>query len=232
MEKSISERTLYLILPWLPEWWILLSLLLLLIILSLFVLRYLQKRGASNRKGGDIYLIVDNQEITREIINLIKERAQTDLNARQPPLNKLVVTTTQQTKDKLLDKAGGSSTNPDQQKKPPTEEEVQFIRKVEEYIERHLTDPRFNIQQLCQYLGMSHSNLHRKLKALTGRSASQMIKAAKIARAKSLLDKPNLTITAVAYDSGFSDPDYFHRVFKQEVGLTPTQYREGGRDEG
>ena len=109
--------------------------------------------------------------------------------------------------------------------------EDKFVKEVCKIIEKHLTNPRFNIQDLCRQLGMSHSQLHRKLRAQAGLPASKLIRSIKINKAKNLLQNPDLTITAVAYDSGFNDPDYFHRVFKQEVGQTPTQYREqwGGK---
>lgn len=104
--------------------------------------------------------------------------------------------------------------------------EDKFVEEVQIIIENHLTNPRFNVRDLCKQLGMSHSQLHRKLTGRIGLPASKLIKSIKINKAKTLLQNPDLTITAVAYDSGFNDPDYFHRVFKQEVGITPTQFRE------
>lgn len=110
--------------------------------------------------------------------------------------------------------------------KPMEKAEEEFVQKVQQIIEKQLTNPQFSIQDLSRQIGMSHSQLHRKLRAITGLPASKLIKSIKISKAKTLLLNPELTITAVAYDSGFNDPDYFHRVFKKEVGLTPTQYRE------
>lgn len=108
---------------------------------------------------------------------------------------------------------------------PEEEQEHQFVKQVREVIEAHITDPKFVVPDLCRAVGMSHSQLHRKLSALTGLSTNKLIRSIRLNTAKKLLKDPELTITAVAYDSGFSDPDYFHRVFKQAFGMTPGAFR-------
>ncbi|MCB0616272.1 MAG: helix-turn-helix transcriptional regulator, partial [Phaeodactylibacter sp.] len=82
------------------------------------------------------------------------------------------------------------------------------------------------VGQLCQEAGMSHSQLHRKLSALTGQSATYFIRYLRLQHAKALLNDPRLTVAAVAFDTGFSDPDYFSKVFRKEFGKTPSEYRE------
>ncbi|MEZ5039312.1 MAG: tetratricopeptide repeat protein [Saprospiraceae bacterium] len=109
---------------------------------------------------------------------------------------------------------------------PSNEKEDPFTRKVRQIIEAHLQDPRFGLKELCQEVGVSHSHLHRKLSSLTGQSVSKFIRNIRLEKAKSLLLDSNLTITAVAYDTGFKDPDYFFRVFKQAFDLTPNEYRK------
>lgn len=106
------------------------------------------------------------------------------------------------------------------------ESEDYFVRKVRRAVEAHLDDAEFNVEGLCKEIGMSHSHLHRKLSALTGCSATKFIRNIRLAKAKELLENPNLTITSVAFDSGFNDPGYFGRVFKQEFGMTPVEWRE------
>lgn len=108
---------------------------------------------------------------------------------------------------------------------PEEEQEHQFVKQVRAVIEAHLADPKFVVPDLCREIGMSHSQLHRKLSALTGLSTKKLIRSIRMNYAKKLLKDPQLTITAVAYDAGFSDPDYFHRVFKQVFGMTPGAYR-------
>ncbi|MBI1227068.1 MAG: helix-turn-helix domain-containing protein [Bacteroidetes bacterium] len=106
------------------------------------------------------------------------------------------------------------------------ESEDYFVKKLRRAVEAHLDDAEFNVESLCKEIGMSHSHLHRKLSAVTGCSASKFIRQIRLSKAKELLEDPNLTITAVAFDSGFNDPGYFGRVFKQEFGMTPVEWRE------
>lgn len=101
-----------------------------------------------------------------------------------------------------------------------------FVKKVRQTIEEHLDDADFNVERLCKSVTMSHSQLHRKLTALTGFSIHTFIRSVRLTKAKALLRNPTLTITAVAFDTGFNDPSYFGRVFKQEFGMTPAEWRE------
>jgi len=105
-------------------------------------------------------------------------------------------------------------------------EEDRFVRKVREIVDAHLDDSAFDVEQLCRAMAMSHSQLHRKLSALTGLAATKFIRHVRLSKAKELLQDDTITIAAVAYDTGFSDPSYFGRVFRQEFGLSPQEWRE------
>lgn len=99
-------------------------------------------------------------------------------------------------------------------------------------VEAHLSDSRFSVGRLCREAGMSHPQLHRRLKKATGLSAVQLIRAVRIHHGKRLLRQTRLPISSIAYDVGFSDPDYFSKVFRKEVGCTPSQYRNGAMPAG
>ncbi len=101
-----------------------------------------------------------------------------------------------------------------------------FVAKARGVVEAHLDDSDFDVKQLCRALNLSHSQAHRKLSALTGLAVVKFIRSIRLNKAKSLLMNPELSITAVAFDSGFSDPSYFGKIFKQEFGLTPVEWRE------
>jgi len=105
-------------------------------------------------------------------------------------------------------------------------EEDRFVRKVREVVDARIDDSTFDVEQLCRAMAMSHSQLHRKLSALTGLAATKFIRHVRLTKAKEMLQDETLTIAAVAYDSGFSDPSYFGRVFRQEFGLSPQEWRE------
>jgi signal transduction histidine kinase/DNA-binding response OmpR family regulator/ligand-binding sensor domain-containing protein len=100
-----------------------------------------------------------------------------------------------------------------------------FVKRVREAIEQHLKDTNFTVEQLCKLVFMSHSQLHRKLDALTGCSPNKFIRIIRLNKAKELLQHPANSIAYTALDCGYNDPGYFARVFKQECGVTPQEWR-------
>jgi DNA-binding response OmpR family regulator len=109
--------------------------------------------------------------------------------------------------------------------------EDRFVQKVREAVEKNLDNTDFTVEQLCKLVFMSHSQLHRKLDALTGCSPNKFIRILRLNKAKELLRDPECSIASIALDCGYSDPGYFGRVFKQEYGVTPQEWRNtNGRE--
>lgn len=103
--------------------------------------------------------------------------------------------------------------------------EHEFVKKVRELVEANFTNYEFSVEQLCKKIFMSHSQLHRKLEALTGCSPNKFIRIVRLNKSKELLTNPSLSIATIALDCGYNDPGYFARVFKQEFGITPQEWR-------
>lgn len=101
-----------------------------------------------------------------------------------------------------------------------------FLLELRQIIERDMLRSDFSIEYLCRQMTMSRMQLHRKIKALTGRSTSLYIRSVRLQRARSLLSGADLNISQVAYEVGFDDPKYFSRVFSEEFGASPTAFRE------
>ena len=112
---------------------------------------------------------------------------------------------------------------------PRSSIENTFVKKARAIVEAHMDDYTFDVEEFCHALTMSHSQVHRKLSALTGCSAVKFIRFVRLNRAKELLRDPELNITAVSFDSGFVNPSYFSKVFKQAFGVTPQEWREQHR---
>ena len=108
--------------------------------------------------------------------------------------------------------------------------EDEFVKKGREAVEKHLTETNFTVEQLAKLLFMSHSQLHRKLDALTGCSPNKFIRMIRLNKAKELLKHPANSIGSIALDCGYIDPGYFGRVFKQEYGVTPQEWRMGSKN--
>lgn len=106
--------------------------------------------------------------------------------------------------------------------------ESQFLKKVNNILEKNLTNTAFSVADLCDQLFISQSKLYRKIMALTGMSPQQYIRSVRLQKAKELLQHTTQSIHSIAFDTGFSDPHYFSRIFKKETGMTPTQFRKKG----
>jgi signal transduction histidine kinase/ligand-binding sensor domain-containing protein/DNA-binding response OmpR family regulator len=97
-----------------------------------------------------------------------------------------------------------------------------FLRKVIEIIEKHLSEEEFSIEEFSNEVGMSRHNLHKKLKALVGKSPSLYVRSVRLHRAKELIEEGEKNISEIAYNVGFSSPAYFSRCFKEEFGYPPS----------
>ncbi len=104
--------------------------------------------------------------------------------------------------------------------------EDEFLVTLNKIIQENLSDEHFGIQQLCLGIGMSRTQLHRKIKALTNKSTSLFIRSIKLNNARELLKTTQLNISEIAYSVGFSNPVYFTQVFTQEFGVPPSEMRK------
>lgn len=98
-----------------------------------------------------------------------------------------------------------------------------FLKKVREAVEANLEDDNFSVVELSGQVGMSRSQLHRKLSALTGFSPNEVIRNMRLERAKQLLEKRAGNASEVAYLTGFNSPAYFAKCFKDYFGMTPSE---------
>tara|TARA_B110000483_G_scaffold181236_1_gene214328 strand:+ start:1023 stop:4832 length:3810 start_codon:yes stop_codon:yes gene_type:complete len=100
-----------------------------------------------------------------------------------------------------------------------------FLSDVINVIKEKLTEKDFSIDILCEVIGLSRSNLFRKLKGLIQMSPSDLIIKIKLGFAEELMKKKaHNRISDIAYESGFQDPKYFSTLFKKHYGKTPKEY--------
>ncbi len=99
-----------------------------------------------------------------------------------------------------------------------------FIGKVQAILDEHLTDPGFNTQDFSKLLVMNRMQLHRKLKALTGLTASEFVRSQRLHLAASLLKKSDVNVSEVCYQVGFNNHSYFTKCFKDAFGCLPSDY--------
>jgi CheY-like chemotaxis protein/AraC-like DNA-binding protein/two-component sensor histidine kinase len=108
----------------------------------------------------------------------------------------------------------------DRKKLSPLDEK--FISRVNEIIEKHLSEDKFSIEEFNDEIGMSKTQIYRKLKALTGKSPSRYIRSFRLQKARCMIKEKQGTISEIAYSVGFSSPQYFTRCFKEEFGILPS----------
>lgn len=101
-----------------------------------------------------------------------------------------------------------------------------FLGVVHQTLEIHLSDENFGIAELCSTLNISRTKLYRKLKTLTGQSASHYIRHLRLTVAKQLLEETEMNVSEVAYKVGFSSPSYFSQMFKEKFGFAPRERRK------
>lgn len=103
-----------------------------------------------------------------------------------------------------------------------------FMEQLLALFEAHYPDETFNLERLCRLLGMSSSQLDRKLKVLTDRSPMQMLRSFRLQKARTmLLQQPNLSVKHVCFQTGFKSPSHFSKAFSEEFGMPPSGL--GGR---
>lgn len=106
------------------------------------------------------------------------------------------------------------------------QQEDLFIQKIRQAVEEHLSDPEFHVPELCRYIGMSRSSLHRKVSALTGDSTTMLMRRIRVEKAYQLLKETDYTIAEIGYMVGFGDPRYFNRTFGKVYGHSPGEVRK------
>ena len=102
------------------------------------------------------------------------------------------------------------------------EVENEFIQKVRQVVAGHYSDESFGLPQLCQKIGMSRSQLFRKMKALINQSPSEFIRTYRLNQAKILLETTDLNVSEVAYKVGYKDLPHFSKSFQEAFGVTPS----------
>lgn len=110
------------------------------------------------------------------------------------------------------------------QKLAITSPDEQFLKKILAYLEKNMDNPNLGVEDIGKEVGMSRSNLYRKIKGLTGLTIVQFVRNTRIKRAAQILNETSLNVSEIAYMVGFQDVDYFSKCFKKEFNIVPSKY--------
>lgn len=96
-----------------------------------------------------------------------------------------------------------------------------FVKQLHDIIKSHMGNSDFGVEDIGAEIGLSRVQLYRKVKAITGSSVVDLLRKARLAKARRLLEANCMNISEVAYEVGFSSPSYFTKCFKDEYGMLP-----------
>ena len=167
--------------------------------------------------GADSYITkpFSSRLLLARIDNLLRSRIQ---------LKALFTTDSREQSDKAPQPASADK----QQQQSSEEQQLNatdkaFIDRLRTIIETHMADTGFGVEVIGTEIGLSRVQLYRKVKALTGSTPVDLIRKARLARARHLLQTTGKSISEVAYTVGFSAPSYFTKCFKEEYGMLPNE---------
>lgn len=100
----------------------------------------------------------------------------------------------------------------------------ELLRKAIAVVEKNMDNVGFSTEQFAREMNMSRSNLHLKLKAITGKSAIDFIHKIRFNRACQLLKEGKYTVSEISFMVGYNTPSYFAARFKKYIGCLPTEY--------
>lgn len=102
-----------------------------------------------------------------------------------------------------------------------------FVKQLHDIIKANMGNSDFGVENIGAEIGLSRVQLYRKVKAITGSSVVDLLRKARLAKARRLLEANSMNISEVAYEVGFSSPSYFTKCFKDEYGMLPGDVTNG-----
>lgn len=136
-----------------------------------------------------------------------------------------------ETRNKLKGKFSGGHENVDKISVPKMKGmDEDLMEKVNNFINSNLSESTMNVDDLSEYVGLSRSQLHRRMKEIVGVAPSDYIRNVRLRKAREMLAAGDVDIAQVAYSLGFNAQSHFSTLFKKYTGLTPSEYRSLSKD--
>lgn len=100
-----------------------------------------------------------------------------------------------------------------------------LLRKINKYIDENLSEPTLNVDAMSDYIGLSRSQFHRRIKDMLGISPSDYIRNVRLQKATEMLRDSDIEISQIAFSLGFNSQSHFSTFFKRFTGVSPSEYR-------
>lgn len=101
-----------------------------------------------------------------------------------------------------------------------------FLEKVLDFIEANISNENLSVTDICAVVNLERTQLYRKLKAMTGKSASEIIIDVRLQKAYKLISENDTPLSQIAFDLGYKELSYFSKSFKKKFGIPPSSLRE------
>jgi AraC-like DNA-binding protein/uncharacterized protein HemY len=105
-----------------------------------------------------------------------------------------------------------------------------LLKKVIDAVEKNIANPLFSVEKMGEEMGMSRTNLHRKVKEITGFPPSELIRNIRLRKAASMLRNETDSVSQIGFAVGFEDHSYFSKAFKKQFGVPPSEYHRSVAD--
>jgi AraC-like DNA-binding protein len=106
----------------------------------------------------------------------------------------------------------------------PTQSQM-IMQKVDDFVNDNLADPNLTIERIGEAVGLSRDYVRKIIKSETGKTSPQYLNTRRISKARELLANTNMNVSEVAFAAGYDSLEYFVKIFKQDTGLKPSEYR-------
>ncbi len=107
----------------------------------------------------------------------------------------------------------------------PDNSDNTFMNKFNELVNERIADSALNVEDLSMDMGLSYTQLYRKVKALTSYSPNELLKIFRLKKSLELLISSGFNVSEVAYETGFTSPSYFAKCYKEQFGESPSDYQ-------
>jgi AraC-like DNA-binding protein len=108
---------------------------------------------------------------------------------------------------------------------PSNNKDQEFLSKLSVVLEKRFSNPKITVDVIAKDLNMSRTSLHLNLKRILSKSATELLNEYRLKRATIMLEN-DMPTNEVAYFCGYSDPNYFSRIFKKNFNETPVKFKE------
>ena len=108
-----------------------------------------------------------------------------------------------------------------------SEKDKEFMTRLLEVIDAQLVNPDFDIEHLCNKMGMSRTKLYQKIKNISNQSIGDFIRTIRLKKAVQIMTHEDVSLAEVMYRIGIQTQSYFTKAFKKEFNQTPTQFMQG-----